>query len=167
MQLDQAAPLPLILALLLRMLLSWLLGLDLLQFLAREGNTGGPLRWGISCSTSAELCKYQSATLLLLFFFPVPFECYHSWCAICTEQTAGSFPHPMPSSGARSWRLAVTDVWKDKVNVTGSTKKIQPKPHSIWGNTVPAVCPLEEVISEAAATLALTLGKLSPIRDGE
>lgn len=145
------------------MLLSWLLGLDLLQFPAREGNTGGPLRWGISCSTSAELCKYQSATLLLLFFFPVPIGCYHSWCAICTEQTAGSFPHPMPSSEARSWWPAVTDVQKDKVNVTGSTKKIQPKPHSIRGSTVP----LEEVISEAAATLALILGKLSPIRDGE
>lgn len=73
----------------------------------------------------------------------------------------------MPSSEARSWQPAVTDVRKDKVNVTGSTKKIQPKPHSVRGSTVPAVCPLEEVISEAAATLALILGKLSPIRDGE
>lgn len=90
-------------------------------------------RWGISWSTSSQSCKYQSSTLLLWFFFPVPLEHYHSWCAICTEQTAGSFPHPTPSAEARGWQLAATDVQKDKVNVTGSTKKIQPKPCSIWG----------------------------------
>lgn len=45
-------------------------------------------------------------------------------------------PH---SAEARGWRLAVTDVQKDKVNVIGSTKKIHLKLCSIWGSTVPAV----------------------------
>lgn len=139
--LEQVAPLSKSLALLLLPLLAWLRlpGLGLLKFLDRERSTRKPLCCRLSCSTSAAGHKCHSCTSL--FFVPVPSECCHSWRAICTEQTDGPFPCPLPSAEARGWQLAATDGQKDKVNVIGSTKKIHLKPCSIWGNTVPAVQP--------------------------
>lgn len=144
--LERAAPLSQSLALVVKLLLpllAWLRlpGLGLLKFLDREGSPGEPLCWRISCSTSAE--GHKCTALPHFFLSPVPSACCHSWHAICTGQTDGPFPCPMPSAEVKGWQLAATDVRKDKVNVTGSTKKIHLKPWSIWGSRVPAVQPLE------------------------
>lgn len=43
----------------------------------------------------------------------------------------------------RGGQMAATGMQKDKVNLTGSAKKIHSKLSSIWGSTVPAVWPSE------------------------
>lgn len=144
--LERAAPLSQSRVLLVRLLLpllAWLRlpGLGLLKFLDREASTGETLCWSISCSTSAEGHKCHSSTSHV--FVPCPQWVLAQLMCHLYKQTDGPSPCSIPSARARGWPLAATDVQKDKVNVTGSTKKIHPKPCSIWGSTVPAVQPSE------------------------